>query len=781
MSSEGRGRRYRRPLEQLLDREHLWSLFAVIGIVAIAGTQLNARDYDYSEGDIVEADIIAPIGLRVPDPETTQQRRDSASTAVLDVYDFDPFAWRTPVMALNSVFGWGREQIEAERALSTAVQDEAGEPVEAIASPDVPEWGVLTGERREELLDSAASVAGLSLPESFLAGFWDAGFDAETELAAERLLRNHVQHSLVGTTDVTGLGGSQPIIVRNIGDQQERVLDDLSSVNDLSMAKQRLRRQVADRLDLDPELQATLADWMERLLRPNLTYNSAETQARKQTAAETVDPVFYQLKRGRTIAREGDPVTERTLREIGALQEQWVGTGSSTAVGGLLLLAGAAVLSLWRYAAHRKRSGRFHRVRRLYLLLLLVLVASVLMTRLFLFVGEAVAGAFPNPPFDSAEAYRFAVPYAAGALVIVLLSDVGAAWIYAAVQAVVIGAMTGSAPLMIYSLLSAFAAIYGMARFSERTAMLRTGVTVGAMNVVLVVGLALLAQPAPPWTLTSFEMALAAFGGLQVALLALAALPALESAFNTLTDVKLLELSNMNLPLLKQLAVVAPGTYHHSVVIGTLAEKAAESIGANPLFVRVAAYYHDVGKMRQPEYFIENQKDGRNPHEKLSPHMSALVLIRHVKDGVTYAEDAGLPRPLIDVIPQHHGTRMMRYFYERARKQAEQTAETVREEEFRYPGPKPATKEAALIMLADGVEAMSRLISDPTPLALRDMVRKNVRSVLEDGQLDQCDMTLADLARVEQAFLDVLSGMHHQRIEYPEEAPVASEPAASPG
>jgi len=218
---------------------------------------------------------------------------------------------------------------------------------------------------------------------------------------------------------------------------------------------------------------------------------------------------------------------------------------------------------------------------------------------------------------------------------------------------------------------------------------------------------------------------------------------------------------------LKQLAVRAPGTYHHSVVIGTLSEKAAEEVGANPLFCRVASYYHDIGKMRQPEYFIENQKEGaKNPHEELSPQMSTSVLLRHVEEGVAYAEKYRLPRPLTDSIPQHHGTSLMRYFYLRANEA--QDSDTICEDDFRYPGPKPQTKEAALIMLADGVEARSRLIREPTPRRLQEMIRDQVRSVLEDGQLDECDITLGDLAKVETAFLDVLSGMHHNRIEYPE-------------
>jgi hypothetical protein len=389
-----------------------------------------------------------------------------------------------------------------------------------------------------------------------------------------------------------------------------------------------------------------------------------------------------------------------------------------------------------------------------------------------MFIGDAVAGAFIAPPYNEPESYRFAIPFAMGSLILVLLADAEVAWIYAALQTVVVGAITGDIEIALFSLLSSFAVVFGMTRFAERTQLFRVVVTLAAVNTLAVVGLALMKEPVPPWSLTGFQMGLTVFGAVQVALLASAVLPPLEYLFDTLTDIKLLELSNMNLPLLKKLAVVAPGTYHHSVVIGTLTEKAAEAIGANALFCRVASYYHDIGKMRQPEYFIENQKAGaRNPHDDLEPHMSALVLVGHVTEGIVCAEEQRLPRPLVDAIPQHHGTALMRYFHSRASDALD--AGEVDENEFRYPGPKPQTKEAALIMLADGVEARSRLIDEPSPRNLRKMIGEQIREVLDDGQLDECDITLGDLAKVEEAFVDVLSGMHHSRIEYPEAAGAA--------
>jgi len=218
--------------------------------------------------------------------------------------------------------------------------------------------------------------------------------------------------------------------------------------------------------------------------------------------------------------------------------------------------------------------------------------------------------------------------------------------------------------------------------------------------------------------------------------------------------------------LLAQLAVKAPGSYHHSLVVGTLAEEAAKAIGASSLFCRVAAFYHDVGKMNMPEYFVENQR-GTNPHVRLAPSMSALIIASHVKDGIKLAREAGLPEQIVDIIPQHHGTRLMTYFFEKARSNADPALGPVQEDDFRYPGPKPQTREAAIFMIADAIEAAARTVEDPTQNRLRDVIRKVTNAIVLEGQLDECDLTFIDLEKIQQALLRLLSSMYHQRVEYP--------------
>jgi hypothetical protein len=224
----------------------------------------------------------------------------------------------------------------------------------------------------------------------------------------------------------------------------------------------------------------------------------------------------------------------------------------------------------------------------------------------------------------------------------------------------------------------------------------------------------------------------------------------------------------------------APGTYHHSVVVGSLVEAAASAIGANPLLAKASGYYHDIGKIKKPLYFIENQARGENKHDKLAPSMSSLILIAHVKDGVDVAKNGKLGREIIDIIQQHHGTSLITYFYEKAKQQKGEDA--VKMENFRYPGPKPQTKEAGLVLLADAVEAASRALDNPTPARIQGLVQKIINKIFLDGQLDDCELTLKDLHEIARSFNKILTGIHHHRIEYPEaEARVNSGPRRANG
>lgn len=256
--------------------------------------------------------------------------------------------------------------------------------------------------------------------------------------------------------------------------------------------------------------------------------------------------------------------------------------------------------------------------------------------------------------------------------------------------------------------------------------------------------------------------------GILSSLVAFGLLPIIENLFDYTTDIKLLELANLESPLMEQMMISAPGTYHHSIIVGNLSKAAAESIGAHPLLARVGAYYHDIGKLKMPHYYIENRQGFEDAHKNLTPNMSALIIMSHVKEGVELAERYKLGKKVKDIIAQHHGTSLCGYFYSKAKEKEDPTLHVIDETEFRYPGPKPQTKEAAIVMLADQVEASSRVLDDPTPKRIESHVRNMIEAIFLDGQLDECDLTLKDLHAIQRSFTSILTAMFHQRIEYPE-------------
>ena len=311
--------------------------------------------------------------------------------------------------------------------------------------------------------------------------------------------------------------------------------------------------------------------------------------------------LFLYFKRGRVLLRQGDEVTAQKILELQALQRQYRTDWSLLSLVGMVLLIALAVFSLWRYVVHFQKRVRYQRVRYLYPMVLVVLVGMVTLTRGSLFLAEAIAQAAPLEPFTSVLSYGYAVPFASGGVLLMLLVNVQVAWAVSAVFGVVIAGMTQDLGMTVFALLSSFAALYGMSQYKQRTALTRAGMIVGGVNAVAALSLGLLMQPNQQLTIFAFQALCAVVGGILVSVVVTIAIPPMEHFFQSLTDIKLLELSNMNLPVLKDLAVLAPGTYHHSVVVGTLAENAAEAIGVNALFARVSAYYHDIGKLQQPQ------------------------------------------------------------------------------------------------------------------------------------------------------------------------------------
>ncbi len=491
-------------------------------------------------------------------------------------------------------------------------------------------------------------------------------------------------------------------------------------------------------------------------LRPNMIYNEEATQKAIKEARESVKPVQKTIKAGEYIVREGDRVT---ADQISVLEQLGIQRTRSYPV----IVIGTILFVLLSFGLGLEFLRRFYREiynnQNQMMLLGLIIILVLLLTRLLTVIQ------IPDRPQINAMT-GYLAPVAAGSMLIAILIENRLAYFMTMIMAVFTGLLTSGSQIYfaVVAFFGGIVGVYSVSKLSQTSDQAKSGLMIAGIDVVAIITLLLMSGNI---TLHSAVIGII-FGvvnGIVSAVLMIGFLPYLETAFGITSMIKLLELSNPNHPLLKRLLLEAPGTYHHSLMVGNLAEATAESIGANPLLARVGAYFHDIGKVKRPEYFIENQRGYNNPHEKIAPALSALIITSHVKEGVELAREAHLPRIIMDFIASHHGTSLARYFYRRA---VEEDGGDINEDTYRYEGPKPHSKEVALVMLADSVEAAVRSLNDPTLEKVREMVRNIIHDKLNDGQLEECDLTFRDLDVISRYFCNVLEGIYHKRIEYPE-------------
>jgi len=566
-----------------------------------------------------------------------------------------------------------------------------------------------------------------------------------------------------------GLMAHEGIIIREVepGTMQESSFTRLDEIQDLDEARRALRSGLEEDLSQRPAAERRdVAAQLEGVLLPNLSLNASETERRRAAAMSSVPDVFKRIARGRAIVREGEVITPEAELILARVRAGRAALVSWKGLAGAALALTLITIFLHRYIRAHKRL--FRRVKNLYTLVLLTSLATALLCRAGLFVINAVADQFQIFPFSEPGPWYWVLPVAAGALLVTLLANGRVATVGGAITAVLFGAALGwNAQAILFALLSSFASIYGISQYEQRTAILKAGFRVGLVNSIVVFALYAISSGFSPISEGVFAMAAGFCGGLGVAVLVSFTLPVTEWLFDVLTNVRLLELSNLENPLLRRLALEAPGTYNHSVIVGTLSEQAAEEIGAHALLCRVAAYYHDIGKMAQPEYFVENAPEGQSRHDRIAPRISSLVISNHVKEGQRLAAEYGLPRQVADMIPQHHGTRLISYFYRKARRNEDPETPEIHEHDYRYPGPLPQTREAAIFMMADSIEAAARSVEEPSPGAFEEVVHQVSNAIVLDNQLDECDLTFSDLAKIRASFVRTLLAVHHHRVAYP--------------
>jgi len=396
-------------------------------------------------------------------------------------------------------------------------------------------------------------------------------------------------------------------------------------------------------------------------------------------------------------------------------------------------------------------------------LLGILLVGTILLSKIFYLILNALANSLG---FIGAPTIIFGIPVASGAMLVALLFDIHLAIVFSfTIGLLSVVWVTSETLFPIYVFIGCIVASFSVIRCTKRSALLKAGFFVGLVNLFTIIAIdlyngSLFTYKAP------LDFLFGMGNGLVLSMVVSGLLPLFESVFKITTDIKLLELLDLNQPIMRNLLVSAPGTYHHSIIVGNLSEAAAEAIGVNSLLARVSSYYHDIGKIKMPEYFIENQGP-INRHDKLTPSMSSLIITSHVKEGVELAKAEKLPEVIIDIIRQHHGTSLITYFYQKAKDNWNPSMTPISEQDYRYPGPKPQTRIAAIVMLADAVEAASRVLQDPTPARISALVNKIVTNIFVDGQLNECELTLKDLDQITKSFNLILSGIFHHRIDYP--------------
>ncbi|MGI6658404.1 MAG: HD family phosphohydrolase [Dethiobacteraceae bacterium] len=513
---------------------------------------------------------------------------------------------------------------------------------------------------------------------------------------------------------------------------------------------QRQAAQEINFLIFDQDQKRVMVRITEAVIEPNMIYNAETTNQARQAAREAVAPV--RILEGTEIIQEREIVTQRHLEQLealGLLRDSFGGIPMFFGLAAILLILFIVIsvyLYIYQQAIYENTT------------LLLLLGLIVLLTLTFAIAANYFSG--------------YLVPVAMGAFLIAVLLNAELAVLMTLAFSVFVVLITGNDfRYMLAALFGGLVASFSVTDLSRRSDITKAGFYVAAVNVLAVFGLFLYTGNLRFGydILREFGVSIfaAVANGLVSAVMAIGLLPYLESGFGLTTAVTLLELADPAHPLLKQLLLEAPGTYHHSLLVANLAEAAAETVGGDPLLARVGAFYHDIGKLKRPYFFIENQMGGANPHDKISPNLSTLIITSHIKDGLEMAQKANLPQVIQDIIYQHHGNSLVSFFYQQAEKNRD-SKEVVREENFRYEAPIPQTKEAAIIMIADAVEAAVRSLSRPAVGRVEAIVRKIIKDKLNDGQFDQCDLTLKDLDTIAVALVKILSGIYHTRIEYPE-------------
>ena len=732
-----------RPFESLSENQKFWIGFVFLCLLTtffINNPFWRIAAEQYKEGDIARESVISPADISVTDTEETERIRQSARESVQPIFVFESKRDEEAVQSFRSA--WENLARKSENANANS-KTNANEKSEAQF--------VWTG------------AGGAEVGKVFAA----RKFSSNELEAVTRVLRENANGSIYGDQDRQYFQEEITLNDRQKPNQQSVVKMPESNMTALSEARKKLNdglKQIRSLSEREVEaFNAALAP----LIQPSVVFDAAATENARGSIEKTVLPVTISLKRGQTVVREGDTISPAALAQISAIRSYSDSTRRLNRFFGLLAIISALFWVAWKFIEHRGIMPRLVlSERKTFALFGFIVLAQTALMAVFFRLAEFTAAQNVKAPLNDPTLWAFAIPFAFGSLLMTLLADRRTALFTGIFLSLIAGLLAPkSLEFALYAAITASVAVYGIGRYRSRQSVTTAGVLVGLASAAAAI--ALIGYTQQPFILNTVALAVSCglASGLITAAVTAVFLPLCETSFGILTDVKLLELSNADLPALGQLAMRAPGTNQHSHAVGQLAEDACRAVGANALLARLGALYHDIGKSAAPEHFVENQL-GKNPHDRLKPAQSAKIIISHVTYGIKLGKEMGLPQRIIDFIPQHHGTRTLHYFLRKAQAEARE-GEEILENDFRYPGPKPQFKEAAIMMIADSCEAAARSLSEPTPENIRFIVTKIIDAILSDDQLDECDLTLRELTQIREVMIKSLVAIYHSRVDYP--------------
>jgi len=746
-------------LNRLIDNSDRvrWALLVAVTIIftILLYPNLVVKKYSYKLGDVVTRDIKAEKNFLIEDKDATEASRKQAVENVLTVYDHDVNLSKKTNQRIKKAFDDLRATLETIKSIDRFKKSE-------ISSPENEEQKLTVHNLIWQKKTDFEEKIGISVSDADYKTLELEAFSSDITNLISTILAEIFDNGVVANKEMLLKEADRGIILSDIKTKNEMLVYDLKHFYGLDQAK--IMVTVIGNPILQnktPDLRNLIVDFAQRLIQPNITLNRSETEERKKAAYSEVKPIFYKIKAGEMLLREGERVNKDQLLKLKIYQEGVKNEKVLTNCIGSALFILCILMTIYALCIHNRPN--LNNTKNLLFL------ATVLITFFFISsLSESLADSVSHyTPFSiSADSVSYGIPLAAGAMTTCLFLGIELAIPIAMLIAIGTAIIFKNRfDVFIYFLLNSLMAAYWMQNCRERKVFIKAGLKLGLLNVILATVIDVYIGGSTIFKLM-WDWGFAFSGGIAAGIVTAGIAPLVEIAFDYTTDIKLLELANLDQPILRRLMLEAPGTYHHSVIVGTMVEAAASEIGANPSLAKVCGYFHDIGKIKKPLYFIENQANGVNRHDKLAPSMSSLILIAHIKDGVEIAKQNKLGNAIIETIRQSHGTSLISYFYDKARQLKGENGVNV--DDFRYPGPKPQTREAGLVMLADAVEAASRTLSNPTPARILGLVQNLINKIFSDGQLDNCELTLKDLHNIAKSYNKILNGIYHHRIEYPE-------------